>query len=79
MEHTPHEIKNYVDNNWYRLSLRMDSVDNTKDEYEIKKELIEYFTKFPEQITKMSPKYVVGPKQYHMSLNNIGGTMNKYM
>lgn len=75
MEHTPLEIQNYVDNNWYKLSLTMD-VDNDQDESDIKAELIEYFTKYPSQMTKMSPRFVLGPKNYNMTTNNIGGVYN---
>ncbi len=78
MEHTPSEIQNYVDNNWYKLSLMMD-IDNEQDEYDIKKELVEYFTKYPNQISKISPYRITGPKNYLVTTNNIGGTYNKYL
>jgi len=79
LEHTPLEIENYVSNNLYRLSLSME-IDSDMDEYDIKKQLIEYYTKYPEQMAKMSPRYIIGPKSYMHSLNNIGGTyQNKYL
>jgi len=57
----------------------MMDIDNEQDEYDIKKELVEYFTKYPNQISKISPYRITGPKNYLVTTNNIGGTYNKYL
>jgi hypothetical protein len=70
------DAKTYVDNNYYVLKQVMnidegdyDSIDDIKDV------LIEYFTRFPDQISSVSLNTFGVAKNYVPRLNNIGGTI----
>lgn len=70
------DASEYVDNNFRRLIQLMnidegdyDSVDEVRDV------LIEYFTRFPDQISNISLQTFGVPKNINVRLNNIGGTI----
>lgn len=66
--------KNYVKDNFLRLSQLFDLDDYTDDEKE--NILIEYFTKYPDQIRSISVTTVGNPNQLSIPrLNNIGGVV----
>jgi len=66
--------KEYVNDNLYRLisTFHMEDEDFTTEEKE--QILIDYFTKFPDQISSISVQTVGRPNQMSVpKLNNIGG------
>lgn len=69
--------RDYVEGNFLRLVQHFKIEDLTEEEQ--KQKLIDYFTRFPDQISRFNIQ-TVGPNrsQYNLSLNNIGGTI-KYL
>ena len=66
------DAKEYVDNNIFRLIRFFDFEDESGEE-EKKQVLIDYFTKYPDQITSINIQTVGKPNQLSVpSLNNIG-------
>jgi len=69
------DAKEYVDNNIFRLIRFFDFEDESGEE-EKKKVLIDYFTKYPEQIKSITVQTVGKPNQLSVPiLNNIGGVI----
>jgi hypothetical protein len=69
------DAKEYVDNNIFRLIRFFDFEDESGEE-EKKQVLIDYFTKYPEQITSITVQTVGHPNQLSVPiLNNIGGVI----
>jgi hypothetical protein len=67
--------KEYVDDNLFRLIRFFDFEDESGEE-EKKQVLIDYFTKYPDQITSINIQTVGKPNQLSVpSLNNIGGVI----
>lgn len=70
------DAKTYVDNNFYALKQIMNIDEDDYDSIDdIKNVLIEYFTRFPDQISSISLNTFGVPKNYVPRLNNIGGTI----
>jgi curved DNA-binding protein CbpA len=68
------EATPFVENNIRQLIQKMNiDVDDYDDIEDIKSELIEYFTRFPDQISRVSFSTFGVPKNYNLRLNNIGG------
>ena len=69
------DAKEYVDNNIFRLKRFFDFEDESGEE-EKKQVLIDYFTKYPEQIKSITVQTVGKPYQLSVPiLNNIGGVI----
>lgn len=68
------DAKTYVENNYYALKqiLNIDEDDSIEDAKEV---LIEYFTRFPDQISRISLNTFGVAKNYTPVLNNIGGVI----
>lgn len=70
------DADSYVDNN-FRVLVQMMNID--EEDYEctddIKKVLVEYFTRFPDQMSKISIETTGIPRSFNLSLNNIGGVV----
>lgn len=68
--------ESYVNNNIRQL---IQFMNIEEDDYEslddIKNDLIIYFTKYPEQISKYQLKTTGYPKHFNLSTNNIGGVI----
>jgi len=68
------KAKEYVDDNLFRLIRFLDFEDGIDDEK--KQSLIDYFTKYPDQISKINIQTVGRPNQLSVpKLNNIGGVV----
>jgi len=66
------KAEEYVNDNLFRL-IRFTDYENEEEE---KQTLIDYFTKYPEQISSTSIQTIGKPNQLSTpSLNNIGGTI----
>lgn len=66
----------FVENNFRQLIQMMDiDIDDYDNMDDIKSELIEYYTRFPDQINRVSFNIFGVPKNYHLRLNNIGGVI----
>lgn len=64
----------FVENNFRQLIQMMDiDIDDYDTMDDIKSELIEYYTRFPDQISRVSFNAFGAPKNYQLKLNNIGG------
>lgn len=69
------DAKEYVGDNLYRLIKFFDFEDESGEE-EKAQVLIDYFTKYPEQIQSLSVHTIGRPHQLQVpSLNNIGGVI----
>jgi len=69
------DAKEYVDNNIFRLIRFFDFEDESGEE-EKKQVLVDYFTKYPEQIKSITVQTVGKPNQLSVPiLNNIGGVI----
>ncbi len=70
------DANTYVENNFHALKQVMnideDDYDNMDD---VKNVLIEYFTRFPDQISQISLDTFGVPKNYIPKLNNLGGVI----
>jgi hypothetical protein len=70
------DAKAYVDNNYYALKQIMNIDEDDYDSIEdVKNILIEYFTRFPDQISRVSLNTFGVAKNYVPRLNNIGGVV----
>jgi hypothetical protein len=68
------KAKEYVNDNLFRL-IRFLDFENGQEE-EKKQSLIDYFTKYPDQISKINIQTVGKPNQLAVPrLNNIGGVI----
>ena len=68
------KAKEYVDDNLFRLIRFLDFEDGSDDEK--KQSLIDYFAKYPDQISKINIQTVGRPNQLAVpKLNNIGGVV----
>jgi hypothetical protein len=66
----------FVENNFRQLIQMMDiDIDDYDSEEDIKSELVEYYTRFPDQISRVSFSTFGVPKNYQLKLNNIGGVI----
>jgi hypothetical protein len=69
------KAKEYVNDNLFRLIRFLDFEDESGEE-EKKQALIDYFTKYPDQISKINIQTVGRPNQLAAPrLNNIGGVI----
>jgi hypothetical protein len=66
--------KDYVNNNIRQL-IQIMEIDEENNIEDIKKYLIDYFTKYPEDIHKYSIETFGRPNNYNLRLNNIGGVI----
>lgn len=70
--------KDYVENNILRLSQLMNIELGDYNIDEVKEYLIDYFTRFPDEISSINLKTFGYPKNYVLKLTNIGGNF-KYL
>lgn len=65
----------YVNYNFVKLKQIMNLEDSEMEDDDIKKSLIDYFTRFPDQISQVSLNTFGVPKNYVPRLNNLGGVV----
>ncbi len=71
------DAEGYVESNLDRL-IQLFNIEDYSNMEEVKKTLVEYFTRFPDQISRITMNTVGLPKGNNLSLNNIGSTTIKY-
>jgi len=68
------DAESYVNNNIRQL-IQIMNIDTERDLDDVKEELIEYFSRFPDQISQVSLKTFGFAKNYAPRTNNIGGVI----
>lgn len=70
------DAKSYVEANLYKLMdlFNMEDYDDSDKASEV---LIQYFTKYPDQISRVMMKTTGMPKNYLLTTNNIGGVFKR--